>query len=128
MVRVMRTMQSLSALCAMVLLGACGRVPEEAWQAEASEASCRTLRRCDPITYHRYYTDLDSCIEVTEVPVPELASCRYDEKAAHDCLRALDWSCARLGRDHALRVETCNAVWDCAATGTGDTGGTVPPL
>lgn len=113
----------------LTLFLGCGGVSEDTWDDDVRRVSCRTVRRCDPITYHRFYSDLDGCIESTELGVTE--GCRFDADMARACLDAYDWSCARLGRDYDEFLETCLAVWDCAGpAGTGDTGTAtvVPPL
>lgn len=101
---------------AIVLLGlvACGEVSRERWAGEATTTSCRTLRRCDPITYHRDYGSMDACVSATETFEP--TGCTYDPRAAERCLQAMRWRCARIGRRYDQLLERCDAVWDCSTT------------
>ena len=117
--------RNVFSLGALVLVS-CGGVSEEQWDDAVRDVSCQTVRRCDPITFHRDYGDLQTCIDATNPG--NFAGCRYDESAARDCLAAFDWSCRRLGRDYDEWRARCSAVWTCDDDGTGDTGTVVPPL
>ncbi|MEM6930269.1 MAG: hypothetical protein AAF602_25235 [Myxococcota bacterium] len=95
---------------AMLLLASCG-LSEEQWSGQAATVSCQTLRRCDPIDFHRDFADLDACVEATDPG--EFEGCSYDEAAARDCREALRWSCARIGREYDDVVARCESVWKC---------------
>lgn len=107
------------ALLIGTLLG-CGHLKEERWDDRVAKVSCKTLRRCDPITYHRDYGSMDACIDATDPG--DYTFCSYDPKAADRCIRAMKWGCGRIGRNYDELVERCDAVWTCAATE--DTGTT----
>jgi len=107
----------------MLQTAACG-LSEERWTRQAPSVSCKLLRRCDPINFHRDFADLDACIDATELG--DLERCEYDEEAARDCKDALKWSCRKVGRRYEEVVDACDAVWTCDTGNPGTTGGIVP--
>ncbi len=112
-----------------LLVGCGGRAAEDQWDETIAEVSCKTLRRCDPISFNRDYLDLGECEEATVTG--DFRGCVYDRQAARRCIRAFEWSCDRLGRDYDEWRERCDAVWDCSGAPRldSDTGATtVPPL
>ncbi|MBX2800246.1 MAG: hypothetical protein KTR31_21380 [Myxococcales bacterium] len=115
-------MARIIAWLTLVISSSCGKVSAEEWNREVAKVSCQTLKRCDPISFHRDYTSVDLCVNTTEPG--DYRSCTYDEDAASRCLDAMEWNCAKIGRRYDEVVERCNAVWSCEnALPTADTGG-----
>ena len=115
-------MRRLFVLPLILAVGvACGRSKESRWDDRVAKVSCKTLRRCDPITFHRDYGSLSTCIDATEAEDHD--ECTYDRKAARRCIRAMKWNCAKIGRRYDDLVERCDAVWTCDAPDTSDDSG-----
>ncbi len=106
------------SIIVLLQLVACGKVSEDRWESKSFKISCKTLRRCDPITYHYRYDSLGTCVDSTTA---ETQGCRYDPKAARRCVRAMRWNCAKIGRRYDDYLERCGSVWDCDDAGTTDT-------
>ena len=92
----------------------CG-LSEERWTEQAPQVSCKLLRRCDPITFHRDFEDLDACVDATTLGDRE--GCQYEPDAARQCREALGWSCRKVGQRYDEVVQRCNTIWTCD-TGT----------
>ncbi len=97
-------------MAATLSIASCG-LSEERWTTQAATVSCQTLRRCDPIDFHRDFADLDACVQATDPG--DRAGCTYDEEAARECREALRWSCRRIGRSYDEVLDRCDAVWIC---------------
>jgi hypothetical protein len=97
-------------------LTGCGGLREERWDDEVAKVSCKTLRRCDPITFWRDYGSTSACVDATDPG--DYTFCAYDPDAAAECLSAMKWSCRKIGRRYDDLVERCDAVWTCAAPET----------
>lgn len=110
-------MRIVPLLLAALALSSC-KLDEDRWPEKIAKAECQFAEKCDKASFYYNYRDLDTCVQ-HELRIWEEHTefyeeqCIFDRNQAKACLKALDRSCKKAGREYDELFKACFEVWDC---------------